>query len=158
VSFTCCAVEAMQLSGRPFGQVNHVISLCFCARGYILSGIDGIHPLMGAFKNSDFVIPAFAGVTDLSRCTNGNKTLKEILQYLKTHGERLDTEIAEAVGLSLANARTQLTDLAAKREIMVCHSIRFENGKKIEGMKCRLAGFIPPVAPGRKSKSQLKIQ
>jgi hypothetical protein len=85
-------------------------------------------------------------------------TLKAILQYLKTHGERLDTEIAEAVGLSLANARTQLAELAAKREIMVCHSIRYENGKEIEGIKCRLAGFIPPAAPGRKPKSQIKLQ
>lgn len=83
--------------------------------------------------------------------------MKEILQYLKTHGERLDTEIAEAVGISLANTRAQLSVLASKGEIMVCHSIRFDNGKTIEGIKCRLAGFIPPAAPGRKSKSQLKL-
>lgn len=83
--------------------------------------------------------------------------MKEILQYLKTHGEQLDTEIAEAVGISLAKVRVQLTELAAKGEVMMCHSIRFEKGKKIEGIKCRLAGFIPPAAPGRKSKSQLKL-
>lgn len=83
--------------------------------------------------------------------------MKEILQYLKTNGERLDTEIAEAVGISVAKVRAQLTELAAKGEVMVCHSIRFEKGKKIEGIKCRLAGFIPPAAPGRKSKSQLKL-
>jgi DNA-binding IclR family transcriptional regulator len=83
--------------------------------------------------------------------------LKSILQYLKTHGERLDTEIAEALGLTLANTRAQLADLAAKREIMVCHSIRYTSGQKIEGLKCRLSGFIPPAAPGRKSKSQLKL-
>lgn len=83
--------------------------------------------------------------------------MKAILQYLKQHGEQLDTEIAEGVGVSLANVRQQLSDLAAKGEVMVCHSIRFEKGKKIEGIKCRLAGFIPPAAPGRKSKSQLKL-
>jgi DNA-binding Lrp family transcriptional regulator len=83
--------------------------------------------------------------------------MKEILQYLKTHGERLDTEIAEAVGLSLTAVRTRLAELAAKGEVMACYSIRYEQGKKIEGIKCRLAGFIPPAAPGRKSKSQLKI-
>ena len=83
--------------------------------------------------------------------------MKAILQYLKTHGECTDGEIAEATGLTLAKARAQLGDLAAKREIMVCHSIRHENGQQIESMKCRLAGFIPPAAPGRKSKAQLKI-
>jgi transcription initiation factor IIE alpha subunit len=83
--------------------------------------------------------------------------MKEILQYLKTHGERLDTEIAEAVGISLAKVRIQLAELAEQREIMVYHSIKFEKGKKIEGIRCRLAGFIPPAAPGRKPKSQLKL-
>lgn len=83
--------------------------------------------------------------------------MKEILQYLKTHGERLDTEIAEAVGISVAKVRLQLEELAAQREIMVYHSIKFEKGKKIEGIRCRLAGFIPPAAPGRKPKSQLKL-
>lgn len=83
--------------------------------------------------------------------------MKEILQYLKTHGERLDTEIAEATGISLTKVRLLLSELAAKGEIMSCHSIRFDKGKKIEGIKCRLAGYIPPAAPGRKSKSQLKL-
>jgi len=83
--------------------------------------------------------------------------MKEILQYLKTHGERLDTEIALATGLSLAEVQLQLSELATRGEIMACHSIRFEKGKKIEGISCRLAGFIPPASPGRKSKAQLKL-
>jgi hypothetical protein len=83
--------------------------------------------------------------------------MKDILLFLKTNGERLDTEIAEATGLSLAKVRVHLAELAAKGEIMACHSIKFEKGKKIEGISCRLAGFIPPAAPGRKSKSQLKL-
>jgi predicted ArsR family transcriptional regulator len=78
--------------------------------------------------------------------------MKEILQYLNKHGEQLDTEIAEAVGISLAKVRLHLSELAAKGEVMSCHSIRFEKGKKIEGIRCRLAGYIPPVAPGRKPK------
>ena len=83
--------------------------------------------------------------------------MNEILQYLKIHGERLDAEIAQAVGLSLVNVRKQLAELAAKGEIMSYQSTRYENGKKIEGIRCRLAGFIPPAAPGRKSKVQLKL-
>jgi hypothetical protein len=83
--------------------------------------------------------------------------MNPILKYLKTHGEQLDTDIAGAIGVSVANVRIQLSELAAKGEVMACHSIRYEKGKKIEGIKCRLAGYIPPAAPGRKSKSQLKI-
>jgi hypothetical protein len=83
--------------------------------------------------------------------------MNEILQYLETHGEQLDTAIAIAMGMSLAKVHFHLSELAAKKEIMSCHSIRFEKGKKIEGIKCRLAGYIPPTAPGRKSKVQLKL-
>jgi len=78
--------------------------------------------------------------------------MKEILQYLKNHGEQLDTEIAVATGISLTNVRLHVTELAARGEVMACHSIRFDKGKKIEGISCRLAGYIPPAAPGRKSK------
>lgn len=83
--------------------------------------------------------------------------MKEILQYLKTHGEQLDSDIAAATGIPLAKVHVQLSELAAKGEIMACLSTRFEKGKKIEGISCRLAGYIPPAAPGRKSKSQLKL-
>jgi len=78
--------------------------------------------------------------------------MKEILQYLKKNGEQLDTEIAKAVGISLAKVRLHLSELAAKGEVMSCHSIRFEKGKKIEGIRCRLAGYIPPATPGKKAK------
>jgi hypothetical protein len=83
--------------------------------------------------------------------------MNEILQYLKKHGERLDAEIAEAAGLSLSKTRLHLAELAAKGEVMVCDSIRFEKGKKIEGIRCRLSGFIPPAKPGRKAKAQLTL-
>ena len=78
--------------------------------------------------------------------------MNEILEYLKTHGEQLDREIAEAAGISLNKVRLYLSELAAKGEVVSCHSIRFEKGKRIEGMKCRLAGHPPPATPGRKSK------
>ena len=78
--------------------------------------------------------------------------MNEILQYLKNQGEQLDTEIAGATGISLANVRRYLSELAIKGDVMTCHSIRFEKGKKIEGISCRLVGYVPPAAPGRKPK------
>jgi hypothetical protein len=81
--------------------------------------------------------------------------MNEILQYLKKHGEKLDAEIAEAAGLSLSKTRLHLAELAAKGEVIMCDSIRFEKGKKIEGIICRVSGYIPPAAPGRKAKGSL---
>ena len=79
--------------------------------------------------------------------------MNTILQYLKKHGESLDAEIAEAVGLPLEQTHIRLAELAARGEIVAYHSTRFESGEKIEGIRCRLAGVTPPAAPGRKSKS-----
>lgn len=88
------------------------------------------------------------------RTASGNKSMEEILQYLKTHGERLDAKIAEDIGISLTKVRQHLSELAAKGDVISCHLTRYENGKYIEGISYRLAGFTPPAAPGRKPKTQ----
>ena len=80
--------------------------------------------------------------------------MQEILQYLKNSGERLDSEIAAAIGMSLANVRRGMAELSAKGDVMICRSIRFKDGQQIDGMLCRVSGYIPPAAPGRKSKAQ----
>ena len=76
----------------------------------------------------------------------------EILQCLKKHGQRLDLEIAKEVGMPLATVRQRLAGLAATGAVITCNLIRFENGKRIEAMQCRVSGYVPPLAPGRKSK------
>lgn len=80
--------------------------------------------------------------------------MQEILQYLKEHGERLDSEIAKDTGISLAKVRISVSSLIANGDVIMCHLIRFEKGKKCEGMLYRVAGYIPPVGPGRKPKAQ----
>lgn len=77
---------------------------------------------------------------------------KKILKYLKEQGEQLDSEIAAATRIPLADVRLYLEELSKKGDIIMCHSTRFLNGKKIEGMLCRVAGFTPTVGPGRKAK------
>lgn len=84
--------------------------------------------------------------------------MQAILDYLKHSGERLDSEIAAATGLSLANVRLRVTDLHARGAVMMCRSIRYKDGKEIEAMLCRVLGYIPPAAPGRKSKAQLQAK
>ena len=79
--------------------------------------------------------------------------MQEILEYLKEHGERLDSEIAAGTGISLENVCLYVSELAARGEVIMCRTTRFEDGKKIEGMLCRVAGYIPPASPGRKAKT-----
>ena len=78
--------------------------------------------------------------------------MQTIMQYLKESGERFDSEIAASVGISVASVKARLAELSARGDVIMCHSIQFRDGKRIEGMRCRLAGYIPPAAPGRKSK------
>jgi hypothetical protein len=93
-----------------------------------------------------------ANARDTGKDLGGNK-LQEILQYLKDHGERLDSEIANETSMSLEYVCQHLSALAAKGEVIMCRTTRFKDDKKIEGMLCRAAGFIPPASPGRKPKS-----
>lgn len=79
-----------------------------------------------------------------------------ILQYLRKHGQRLDSEIATATGIPLSTVRSSLTDLSARGEISKCSMTTFKDGKPVEGMLCRIAGTIPPKAPGRKPGSSTK--
>jgi hypothetical protein len=73
-----------------------------------------------------------------------------ILQYLKKNGQQLDLEIAAATGIPLRKVRISLSDLSARGEISRCNVTKFNGGKAIEGMLCRIAGTIPPKTPGRK--------
>jgi predicted ArsR family transcriptional regulator len=76
----------------------------------------------------------------------------EIMQCLKKYGQRLDLEIAKEMDVPLAMVRQRLSDLAATGAVIMCNLTRFENGKRIDAWQCRVSGYVPPLAPGRKSK------
>jgi predicted transcriptional regulator len=84
--------------------------------------------------------------------------MNEILQFLKKHGERTDREIADALGIPLADMQLQLAELASKNQVMLCQSTKFVKGKEIKATICRIAGFTPPAAPGPKSGGKSKVQ
>jgi transcription initiation factor IIE alpha subunit len=76
--------------------------------------------------------------------------LPEILKHLKKHGECLDSDIVKATGVSLDDVRATVTQLMAAGEVITCKLTTFRNGKPTEGWLCRVSGYIPPAAPGRK--------
>ena len=76
----------------------------------------------------------------------------EVMECLKKYGQRLDLEIAKEMGVPLATVRQRLACLAAKGEVITCNLTRFEGGKRIEAWQCRVSGYVPPPAPGRKAK------
>ena len=61
--------------------------------------------------------------------------MQEIMQYLKANGQRFDSEIAAATGLSLAKVRRSISDLSARGEISKCSVTRFStDGEKVEAV------------------------
>ncbi len=83
--------------------------------------------------------------------------MNDILECLKKHGECLDTDIASATGLPLLKVHQNLRELMAIGEALFCHATRFDDGKKIEVMICRLVGRGPVIKPGKKAKPQLEM-
>jgi DNA-binding IclR family transcriptional regulator len=82
----------------------------------------------------------------LEECSVG-----EILDCLKKYGQRLDVEIAKETGVPLAMVRERIAALAATGAVITCSLTRFDKGKRIEALQCRVSGYVPPLAPGRKA-------
>ena len=76
----------------------------------------------------------------------------EVLKCLKKYGQRLDVEIAQEMDMPLASVRERLSGLTATGAVVTCSLTRFESGKKVDVWQCRVSGYVPPPAPGRKPK------
>ena len=74
----------------------------------------------------------------------------EVLACLRKYGQRLDLEIAKETGIPLEKVREQLSALAAAGAVITCQLTRFEKGKRVDAWQCRVSGYFPPAAPGRK--------
>lgn len=76
-----------------------------------------------------------------------------ILEFLKTHGDHLDSEIAKSLNLSRSEVATQISQLSSSGHIICCKVTRFSYGTTSEGVNCRIAGSVPKRAPGPKPGS-----
>ncbi len=79
--------------------------------------------------------------------------MPDVLQCLKKYGQRLDLEIAEEMRVPLATVRRRLAELSANGSIVMCSLTRYEGERTIEAWQCRLSGYAPSPAPGRKAKT-----
>lgn len=73
-----------------------------------------------------------------------------ILEFLKANGQRLDYEIADALNIPVSKVKHHVADLSSSGDIICCNITRFDAGKAIEGISCRLSCYMPPPARGRK--------
>ena len=73
-----------------------------------------------------------------------------ILDFLKTSGEQLDAQIAAALGMAMTTVRRDVSQLSASGDVICCKVTRYIDGKKIQGVSCRLSSSLPAPARGRK--------
>ena len=78
-----------------------------------------------------------------------------ILQYLKKYGQKLDREIAQDTGIPQSEVRISILELELTKAISSCNVVNFKDGVAIEGLLCRISGYIPPPAPGRKARAPI---
>jgi hypothetical protein len=67
--------------------------------------------------------------------------------------KRLDLEIAAEMRVPLATVRKLFAEFSAAGEVVMCQLTRYEGSKPIEAWQCRVSGFVPVPAPGRKPKA-----
>lgn len=79
--------------------------------------------------------------------------MSDVLTCLKKYGQRLDLEIAEEMRVPLATVRSRLSELSANGSVILCALTRYEGTKTIEAWQCRISGYVPAPAPGRKAKA-----
>ena len=72
---------------------------------------------------------------------------EQILQQLGSKGERLDHDLAAALSTPLQMVRNSLAELASRGEVVLCQSIQFRDGERIEGLRCRVAASFALAAP-----------
>jgi predicted transcriptional regulator len=77
-----------------------------------------------------------------------------ILQFLRQNGEQLDAEIAKALKIPKAQVESHIAQLSSAGEVICCQVTRYVDGKKIEGVSCRLSAYVPPRASGPKPGSK----
>jgi predicted ArsR family transcriptional regulator len=78
--------------------------------------------------------------------------VQEVLQCLKKYGQRLDVEIAEEIRLPIATVRSRIAELRASGAVVTCKLTRYDGDRTIEAWECRVSGYAPKPAAGRKAK------
>ena len=76
-----------------------------------------------------------------------------VLECLRKYGQRLDVEIADETGIPLDFVRVELTALANVGAVIMCKLTRFDGDRPLASWQCRISGYTPPKAPGRKPPS-----
>jgi hypothetical protein len=75
-----------------------------------------------------------------------------VLACIRKHRERLDFEILAETGIPMNIVRQHGAALVASGAVIACEVTKFDSGEQVDAWLYRVAGYIPPPAPGRRTK------
>lgn len=76
----------------------------------------------------------------------------EMLACVRRHRERFDHEISAEYGWPIDAVRRIGAELASNGRVIACTITRFNEGDAHDASFYRIAGYMPPAAPGRKAR------
>ena len=76
----------------------------------------------------------------------------EMLACVRKHRERFDHEISAEYGWPIDAVRRIGAELASTGRVIACTITRFDDGDARDASFYRIAGYMPPAAPGRKAR------
>jgi hypothetical protein len=76
-----------------------------------------------------------------------------LLVCLRSHGQRIDFEIAQETGVPLGDVRAYFAGLLASGDVIACKLTRYDGGEPIDSMIYRVCGYAPRFGRGRKPAS-----
>ncbi|MFN8840352.1 MAG: hypothetical protein ACK5XG_16505 [Burkholderiales bacterium] len=82
----------------------------------------------------------------------GTPSASDVLDVVRKHRERFDFEISAEMAAPLDTVRTLGAELVSKHSVIACIVTRYEGGDPTDAWLYRIAGFVPPAAPGRKAR------
>jgi hypothetical protein len=79
-------------------------------------------------------------------------SVEQVLACIRQHQVRLDFEVSAQIGVPLETVRRLGAELIARGAVISCAVTRYEDGEPREAWLYRIAGYVPPPAPGRKAR------
>ncbi|HMS78208.1 MAG TPA: hypothetical protein PKC20_01500 [Burkholderiaceae bacterium] len=82
----------------------------------------------------------------------GGPSASDVLECVRKHRERYDFEISADISAPLDTVRRLGAELVSRHSMIACVVTRYADGDPQDAWLYRIAGFVPPPAPGRKAR------
>ena len=79
-------------------------------------------------------------------------TAADVLACIRKRRECLDAEISADIGTTVETVRRLGAELIAKGAVIGCVVTRFAGEQRVDASLYRIAGYVPPPAPGRRAR------